>query len=80
MPGTKITAKIDRTREEWKVECAPRTESDVASIVEAIKDGKRKRLSQRVIETIVTEPIKALFAALVGIAVAVALWYFGLSP
>ena len=72
---------IRKTGDHWVVEFITAEEgAKVPRIIEAIQAGKKKsNLPQKVIETLTTEPIKAVFTILAAIIGAFLLWYFGLA-
>ena len=58
MSRTIIKARLDRNCEKWEIECVPRTETDTASIVTAIKYGRTNGLIDKIKEALIVEPIK----------------------
>jgi acid phosphatase family membrane protein YuiD len=79
--GGSARIKRDREGEEGDIQFdSPEEAARLASIIRAIKRNEKKSLADKVKETLVTEPIKAVFAVIVGIIVAFLIWYFELRP
>jgi len=75
-------AKIHKDGSKWEIQFGSVDEgAKMPPIINAINAGReRKSLLDRAKETLVTEPIKTIFAILAGIAIAFLVWYFRLSP